>query len=139
MSRELVAIHCPTKELWDKVNKDTKSNLTVEWKYGHCINPNMQCWERRSYYEDNNYTIIEAENYLKWGSAKPKTKENKMNETIRKVFKDDTLELAEKMDEHFGCDFNGTFTDELIIRYFKEKYVAEINRLEEEAKKEEGK
>ena len=55
-----------------------------------------------------------------------------MNPTIRTVFAADSLELAEKVNQHFGNEIANTFTGELILRANKDAYVKEIARREDE-------
>lgn len=59
-----------------------------------------------------------------------------INETIRKVFKGESFELVEAMQENFGNEIAATFTGEIGLIRDKKKYIAEIERLEEEARKE---
>ena len=54
-----------------------------------------------------------------------------MNPTIRPVFAQHNLELAEKVNQHFGNEIANTFTGELILRANKDAYVKEIARREE--------
>ena len=145
---EKIAVHCPTNELFDRVKEKSGAKLIGKWydsnahiritnngssDFGFCHTLN--------WYQGKGYNIITAKKYLgsKVVKSKPKTKESKMNETIRKVFKDDTLELAEKMEENFSDEITMDFTGELLLTEYKQKYIDEIKRREEEAKKEEAK
>ena len=148
---EIIVVHCPTQEIWNAVQKRTVENGTIwchgkrendEWAQNNeescIIIGSSMSYCSKKWAKDNGYAITSAEDYLNGYKYKPlKTKENKMNETIRKVFKGDTLELAEKMEENFGCEVTEDFTGELILATFRSKYIEEIVRREEEAKKEE--
>ena len=150
-----IAICCDKEEQWDKIKTKMLENSIIfreesqKWhvnkeKTGICEVGCMGTpgWGSVGFFEGEGYAIISAKEYLsvKNKIIKPKTKENKMNETIRKVFKGDTLELAEKMDDNFGNDtlLEG-FSGEVILTEHKQKYIEEIVRREEEAKKEEAK
>lgn len=70
---EKIAVHCPTQELWDKVQD--KALLTKKWPRGSrgeysplspCLNLAKKYLDKceNSFYERSGYTIISAEEYL---------------------------------------------------------------------------
>ena len=132
-------VHCPTKELWDRV-QERAFEPKHRWGYpatpNDCINVTERLHGGPMFYLETGRKIVPAEEYL--AGTEPQTKiqkENDMNATVRKVFKKDPLELAEKINEEFGHEFGrDTFFSELFLWDNKAKFIAELERREEERK-----
>ena len=79
----------------------------------------------RNWYRADRFQMVNLNNNNQLGG-------DTMNPTIRTVFAADSLELAEKVNQHFGNEIANTFTGELILRANKDAYVKEIARREDE-------
>lgn len=66
---------------------------------------------------------------------KPNKENSKMNKSISKVLKKNTMEEGELVNKWFGDEIAENFTGQLILEDYKELYLAEANRREEEANK----
>lgn len=62
-----------------------------------------------------------------------KEKAMEINESIRKVFTGEAFELVEAMQDAFGEEISETFTGEINLKANKKKYIAELERRDEEA------
>lgn len=59
------AIHCKTRELYDKVKKKLKPTLSISWTGDNfCINVDGRAWCTLAWYQKEGYTIITAEEFL---------------------------------------------------------------------------
>lgn len=65
---------------------------------------------------------------------KPKSKENKMNTSIEKVFADDKVREGNLVQKYFGAEIAEDFTGELILEQHKQAYLAEAKSREKIAK-----
>lgn len=85
---EKTAIHCPTQELWNKVVEKTNSKIGNWWHYSKqdsCLNlyeNDFTTYGSIDSYKENNYKIIQAEEFLKQNTMK---KQIKYYEVIKSV------------------------------------------------------
>lgn len=71
---EAIAVQCPTKELWDKVRKKidpecSHSFTWSAWKENSCFKPDAMLNSCINICNEQGYTIISAEEYLKEGEG----------------------------------------------------------------------
>ena len=110
------------------VNKlDNGLKYTIDDTRGSCggIELHFEELPGKNWYKAERFTLNNNTNSNQTGV-------NIMNNTIRKVFSKDSLEVAEKVQAHFGHEIDDNFTGELNLENNKQKYLDEIDRREKE-------
>lgn len=86
---EKIAVHCPTKDLWDKVREKVGTRFSPDWRTAHRQHKDVclyhdGLWDRKEFCLEKGCTIISAEEYLKEGGEEVEFKVGDRVECVEK-------------------------------------------------------